>query len=224
MKFASIEPMKQKILVLREPAFLKPAKLAQDKSYRVLSNLENRFEISNVFQMSEATYYFQTKKPDLVILSLEKFVTQKLASFHKLRTLMADIPILILCDELARDDRIAIHKISNTFAFQLNAEEKDLQQYLTKFRFQNAKARNFLRYKRSRRLKLYVNNQEMDANFIDYSQTGAQIEMRGMKLERKMHVLISYESQSTKQMRRIDSYVVWTEENHHAGIQFLAVR
>ena len=216
--------MKQKILVVREHSFLDPVKLAKDKSHRILSGLESNFEISNVFQMSEASQYFKVKRPDLVVLSLEKFVSQKIAAFQKMRILMKEIPILILCDELIREDRIEIHKISNTFAFQLDAEEKDLQKYLTQFRFQNPRARNFLRYKRSRELKLHFNNTEMSANFIDYSQTGAQIEIHGSKLERKMHVLVSYESKSTEQIRQIDSYVVWTEGKSRAGIQFLAVR
>ncbi len=215
--------MKQNILVLREPNFEDPKLLITDKSYFILRGLEESFDVSNIFQTSQAIDYFQAKKPDLVVLSLNKFLIQKISSFQKLRNLVKDIPILIICDELNREERIEINRISNTFAFELDAEERDLKNYLLRFRFQNAKARNFLRYKRSRELKIYFDNREVDAHFIDYSQTGAQIQYDSSILHNKMRIRIAYQSQHTDQLRQIESYVVWTGGPSRAGLQFLAV-
>ncbi len=215
--------MKQKILVLRDPQLENQKFLNTDKSYRLFRKLDDSFEISNVFDTREALRYFQAKKPDLLVLSLEKFLVQKLSSFQKLRTLMNRIPILVICDDLNREERIEINRISNTYAFELDAEERDLRNYLLRFRFQNAKARNFLRYKRNRDLKLYVDNREIDAQFIDYSQTGAQIHYKSSILHHKMRVRIAYHSQYSEQLRQIESYVIWAGGESRAGIQFLAV-
>ena len=95
--------------------------------------------------------------------------------------------------------------------------------FIFRFRFQNAKARNFLRYKRSRDLKIYFDSREIDAHFIDYSQTGAQIEYDSSILHNKMRIRIAYQSQYSEQRRQIESYVVWTGGPSRAGIQFLAV-
>ena len=215
--------MKQKILVLREASLEDPKLLSIDKTHRILCGLEKSFDIANVFQTSEALIYFQAKKPDLVVLSLEKCFVQKILSFQKLRVLMKDIPILIVSDEFNREERIEINRISNTFAFELGVEERDLKNWLLRFRFRNAKARNFLRYKRSRNLKIYFDNREIDANFIDYSQTGAQIKYDSSILHNKMRIRIAYQSQNTEQLRQIESYVFLKGESSRAGIQFLAV-
>ncbi len=215
--------MRQKILVLRELSYEDPKLLIHNKSYRILSRLEDCFEVTNAFQTSEAVDYFQKMRPDLVILNIEKFFAQKLTSYQRLRHLMKGIPILIICDELDRAERIEINKIQNTFAFELGEEERDLKKYLLRFRFHQAKPRNFLRYKRSRDLKLYFDNREISGRFIDYSQTGAKIQYASSVLHKKMRLRIEYHSQLTEELKQIESYVVWTGDASRAGIQFLAV-
>ena len=205
--------MKQKILLLGE-----------NRSNHIWQELKGCFDLAYLYQTSDAVEYFKSSKPDLMVLNLEKFERHRLQSYKNLRNLLKDIPILVLCDELDRSERIEINRISNTYAFELGAEERDLKNYLLKSRFRNAKARNFLRYPRSRNLKLCFDNREISAHFIDYSQTGAQIQYSSSVLHSRMRVRVEYHSQTAEQIRQIESYVVWAGGSSRAGIQFLAVR
>jgi hypothetical protein len=191
----------------------------------IFTELQVSFQMTHIYNLDEARIYLQAQYPDVVVLKLESYLGEKVHPLLKLRKYFGHLPILVLCEQLSREQRIEIHRIDKLFAFDLSLEKKDFAKYLLRFTNQTSKARSFVRFGRSRKLSLEFEDQKHEASFIDYSQTGAQIKMKDFRPKLKSRVLVSYLSKTTQKIREIESYVVWVNaESGRVGVQFLAVR
>ena len=206
----------QKIVVFHE------ALLEADS---IFASLSLDFHFTHIHNLNDAGVYLKNQRPDLVIFKLNKYLGEKAHPLSKLRRYFSSLPILLLCEQLSRDERIEIHRIDKVFAFDLSLEKNDFSKYLQKIYQRSSRARSFVRFARSRALSVEFEDKSFAASFIDYSQTGAQIKMKEFSLRLKSRVLVSYLSRTSQKIRQIESYVVWANpESGRIGLQFLAVR
>ncbi len=215
---------RQKVAVFHESASQEYEKNSQTRIHGVFTSLKADFHFEHIYDLRHATQFIENHELDLVIFYLKKYRGSVAHPLAKLRKYFKNLPLLIFCDEMSRDARIEIHRHQNIFAFDLSLESHDIVKYLNKFCYRHPKARSFVRFNRSRILNIEFENQKHTARFIDYSQTGAQIQTLDFQPRPKSRVLVTYESKSTRQIRQIESYVVWVDGINRIGLQFLAVR
>ena len=225
MIFASINIMIQQNAVVFHDAHLTSAStFPRSSSFAIFEALKGHIGFAHVFKLADAAVYLEKNSPELVILNLKEYRGQNVHPLAKLRKHFENLPIVLFCEKLSRDERIEIFRTQNVFAFDLSLEKQDIARYFQQFRFRNPKARSFVRFQRSRALSIEFESQKFAAHFIDYSQTGAQILSANFQAKAKSRILVTYESKATQQLRQIESYVVWSDGASRIGLQFLAFR